>query len=150
MEYGKAQSIRKTSFSKMMVDKMKTQSITKSVGGTISDKFKASLTGIQESLDPLNIAKKLTGGSNLAPAILGKLTGRKMSTIRHFTGGDKSTYKSLGSVGSVGDSSGALEKMYMFMVKSHEQDKKRYQLEQNFKEEQRNEDQKNREQFVPL
>lgn len=150
MEYGKAQSIRRTSFSKMLIDKMKTQSITKSIGGTISDKFKANLTGIQESLDPLNVARKLTGGSNLAPAILGKLTGRKMSTIRHFTGGDKSTYKSLGPVGTTGDSSGALEKLYVFMVKSHEYDKKRYELEKDFKEEQRNEDQKNHEQFIEV
>lgn len=150
MEYAKAQDIRKTSFSKMMIDKMRTQSITKSVGGTISDKFKASLTGIQEKLDPLNIAKKLTGGSNLAPAILGKLTGRKLSSIRHFTGGDTKTYKSLGPIASSGDSSDALKQLYVFMVKSHEQEKKRYNLEKVFKEEQRNEDQKNHEQFIEV
>jgi predicted chitinase len=34
----------------------------------------------------MNIAKKMTFGSNWAPAMMGKMTGRKQSDIAHFTG----------------------------------------------------------------
>jgi predicted chitinase len=85
MEYGKAEGIRKKGLAGLITDNLvKGEGIGSSFGSAISDRTKATFTGIQESFDPLNIAKKLTGGSNLAPALLGRLMGRKQSTIEHF------------------------------------------------------------------
>jgi predicted chitinase len=85
MEYGKAERIRKKGLAGLITDNLvEGQGIGSSFGSAISDRTKATITGIQESFDPLNIAKKLTGGSNLAPALLGRLMGRKQSTIENF------------------------------------------------------------------
>jgi len=85
MDYGKAKDIRKKGLAGLITDNLvEGQGIGSSFGSAISDRTKATITGIQESFDPLNIAKKLTGGSNLAPALLGRLTGRRQSTIEHF------------------------------------------------------------------
>jgi hypothetical protein len=56
----------------------------------VGTRLKAKVTGIKEKFDPLNIAKFLTFGSNVAPALLGKLTGRSKADIRNFTGGRQS------------------------------------------------------------
>lgn len=58
-----------------------------SLGSAMSSKFKAKVTGIKESLDPLNVAKKLTG--NFGSAVLGRLTGRSKEDIRYFAGGKR-------------------------------------------------------------
>jgi hypothetical protein len=85
MEYGKAERIRKKGLAGLITDNLvEGQGIGSSFGSAISDRTKATFTGIQEKFDPLNIAKTLTGGSNLAPALLGRLMGRKQSTIEHF------------------------------------------------------------------
>ena len=85
MDYGKAEGIRKKGLAGLITDNLvKGQGIGSSFGSAISDRTKATITGIQESFDPLNIAKKLTGGSNLAPALLGRLMGSKQSTLEHF------------------------------------------------------------------
>lgn len=85
MEYGKAEGIRKKGLAGLITDNLvEGQGIGSSFGSAISDRTKATFTGIQEKFDPLNIAKTLTGGSNLAPALLGRLMGRKQSTIEHF------------------------------------------------------------------
>ena len=85
MEYGKAEGIRKKGLAGLITDNLvEGQGIGSSFGSAISGRTKATFTGIQEKFDPLNIAKTLTGGSNLAPALLGRLMGRKQSTIEHF------------------------------------------------------------------
>ena len=87
MEYGKAEGIRKKGLAGLITNNLvEGQGIGSSFGSAISDRTKATFTGIQEKFDPLNIAKTLTGGSKLAPALLGRLTGRKQSTIEHFAG----------------------------------------------------------------
>lgn len=94
MDYDRAKGIRKTGLSNLIVDNLlEGQGIGSSFGSAISDRTKATFTGIKEKFDPLNIAKKLTGGSNLAPALLGRLTGRKQSTIEHFAGRNKLSSK---------------------------------------------------------
>jgi len=94
MDYGKAEGIRKKGLTGLITNNLVDgQGIGSSFGSAISDRTKATFTGIQEKFDPLNIAKKLTGGSNLAPALLGRLTGRKQSTIEHFAGRNKLSSK---------------------------------------------------------
>jgi hypothetical protein len=62
----------------------------------VRTRLKAKVTGIKEKFDILNIAKFMTGGSNVAPALLGKLLGRDKADIRNFTGGRQS-YEDFGS-----------------------------------------------------
>jgi predicted chitinase len=61
-------------------------SIGTSFKKTLSEKSKARMMGIKEAFDPLNMVKKLTGGSKLAPAILGKMLGRSKQDLEYFAG----------------------------------------------------------------
>jgi hypothetical protein len=54
------------------------------IGSSISDRTKATFTGIKQRFDPLNIARVVTGGSKFAPAFLGALTGRSKRDIGFF------------------------------------------------------------------
>jgi hypothetical protein len=87
MDYFQAQKIRKTSLSDLIADQIASGGgVTSSIGKGISAKSRAATTGIKQKFDPLNIAKFVTGGSNIAPAILGRLTGRSSKDIKFFTG----------------------------------------------------------------
>lgn len=90
MSYGEAKKIRGQSFGSRMTDKLLgDQGIGESFKQTLSEKTKATTTGIKEKFDPMNIAKFMTGGSRLAPAIVGKLTGRSQEDMQHFAGNKK-------------------------------------------------------------
>lgn len=84
MDYRSAAKIRKKSFSSLLAEQE--GGLLSSIGSAISSKTRANVTGIKETFDPMNIAKKMTFGSNWAPAMMGKMTGRKQSDIAHFTG----------------------------------------------------------------
>lgn len=59
--------------------------------GTVGAKFKAKKEGIKEFFDikerfhPLNIAKKMTGGSALGPVLLGRMLGSSPEDIAHYS-----------------------------------------------------------------
>ena len=57
-------------------------SIPGSIGRGISDTFKAKVTGVKEKFDPLNIAKKMTGGVGVG--ILGRMMGRSSEDMSYF------------------------------------------------------------------
>ncbi len=103
MDYRVASNIRGKSLSSLMTDKITSgKGVGSALGGAISDKLKARATGVKEKFDPMNIAKFMTGGSRLAPAILGRITGRSQSDINYFAGNKKSsTYTKMPSVGQV-------------------------------------------------
>lgn len=84
MDYSQAAKIRKKSFGTLLAEQE--GGLGASLKSTISQKTQARVEGIKETFDPMNIAKKMTFGSNWAPAMLGKLTGRKAESIAHFTG----------------------------------------------------------------
>jgi hypothetical protein len=87
MEYQKAKDVRGTSFGDLMSKKLiEGGGIGGSLGATISEKTKAKMTGIKQSFDPLNMAKFMTGGSSLGPALLGKIMGRSKKDIKFFAG----------------------------------------------------------------
>lgn len=87
MNYQEAEKIRGKGFSSTMTDKLLGGAgIGESFKSTLSEKTKAMGMGIKQKFDPMNIAKKLTFGSNLAPALLGKMTGRSMDDISFFAG----------------------------------------------------------------
>lgn len=87
MNYDEGRAIRNKGLSGLIVENLLNpeMGIGQSFSTALSDRTKATFKGIQEAFDPLSIAKKLTGGSNLAPALLGRLTGRNKTTIQHFT-----------------------------------------------------------------
>jgi hypothetical protein len=58
------------------------QGFGQSIGGGISESFKAKTTGLKEKFDPLNIAKMLSG--NFGMAFLGKMTGRSSEDMQYF------------------------------------------------------------------
>jgi len=162
-DYAKAAKVRKTSLSDLITKKIvEGGSIGSSIKAGISEKSKAKVTGIKEAFDPLNIAKKLTGG--LGAAILGRATGRKQEDIEYFSGvkpkkdtaskikstdkaenvtkGNKSISKALytkvaeGQKQKVirGDSvSNVLSKLYNLMKQYHDEDITRLELERKNK-----------------
>ena len=133
MNYYEAAKIRKKGFADLMADKLTSgQGVFSSARSALSDRSKARSLGFKEKFDPLNIAKVLTGGSNLAPAMLGKLLGRKSSDIKYFTGKkeytprrESSYYNNYTTPSMSGGSQKAtrtLNKMLSFMEKSRTDD----------------------------
>ena len=88
MDYATGRAIRNKGLSGLITQNLlnSEMGIGQSFTTALSDRTKATVTGIKEAFDPLSIAKKLTGGSKLAPALLGRLTGRNKTTIQHFSG----------------------------------------------------------------
>lgn len=133
-------------------------SVGSSIKGAISDKLKAKGTGIKEKFDPLNIARAMTGGGKLAPAILGRMTGRSQADINYFAGNKKkfSTYTKMPSVGQVpsegfgGSAIEVLNKMLAFMQKNREDGLKRKEIHQSFEEERQSEEERRHNQFLKV
>lgn len=144
----------------MMADRIASGgSVGSSIRSSISDKLKAKATGVKEKFDPLNIARAMTGGGRLAPAILGKLTGRSQSDINYFAG-DKNkrgksytqipTYMNTPGEGLGGSAVDVLNKMLSFMVNSRERDLKKKETAKQFLEEQKVEEQRRQDEFLEL
>ena len=158
MDYRVASNIRGKSLSSLITDRITSGgSVGSSIKGAISDKLKAKGTGIKEKFDPMNIARAMTGGGKLAPAILGKITGRSQSDINYFAGNKKSsTYTKMPSVGQVpsegfgGSAIEVLNKMLSFMQKNREDDLKRKQTSMAFEEERQSEEQRRHDQFLKV
>lgn len=138
MDYQRAQNIRGKSFASMMADKLTSgQGIGSSIASTVSERSKARMTGMKQRFDPMNIAKFMTGGSTLGPALVGKLTGRSKRDIQFFTGKGKrtDTASKIGSLEKGNDFLTSLMSIQELLVKSQEEDKKLKEQENNYKEE---------------
>jgi hypothetical protein len=134
MNYYDAARIRKKGFANLMTDKLTSgQGIVSSIRDTMSDRSKAKSMAMKERFDPMNIAKFLTGGSTLAPAIVGRLTGRSKEDIGYFTGKRQyqytprqsnywQKYNNPNMSGGSGKATQVLEKMVSFMEKSRNED----------------------------
>jgi len=98
MDYFKAKDIRKKGLMSMMTERLSSGMGTgAAIGSSISDRTKATFTGIKQRFDPLNIARVVTGGSKFAPAFLGALTGRSKRDIGFFTGKKPRDYQGIKS-----------------------------------------------------
>jgi hypothetical protein len=154
MEYSTAKSIRGRTLSSLITQKIRAGGgVTSAIRSSVSEKMRAKGLGIKEKFDPLNIAKFLTGGSNLAPAILGRLTGRKQSDINYFSGGRKTAteIKKTKSLGQLpGDSSGSLSEIFNLIKKNYERDLQLRETERSFQEEKANEDQRRHNEFIKV
>lgn len=149
-------------------------SIPGSIGRGISDTFKAKVTGVKEKFDPLNIAKKMTGGVGVG--ILGRMMGRSSEDMSYFAnkgefgglpGGaftpmmnrSKSNLPGTAFYATVaeGSRSGLKKndslanvgaKLYNVMKVSHDIKKLQGQLDKNFSKERAAEDQRRHEEFI--
>ena len=149
MEYEDARRIRNKDYSlgRLITSNIRQGGgVGESIKGALKEKFdvgtrtKAKMTGIKEKFDPLNIAKFLTFGSNFAPALLGRMTGRSQKDINYFSGGNRAKpYENATKIGKLeGDESGLtdiLDKIYTFMKKNQEDDIRHQELQNNYREE---------------
>ena len=158
LNYQQARRIRGQSLSDLFAEQL--------IGGSdfipgfkksIGLKTQARIKGIKEKFDPLNIAKALTGGSRIGPAILGKLLGRDRKDIEYFAGrarpvGDKAKNMSGMSRGTKGDKvagiKAGLSKILNFLEKSRDTDIKMIEKENNFKEEKEREDKRRHNELI--
>ena len=117
MDYQNASRIRKSSFGTLL--SQQSGGFGQSFKAAISQKTKAKMMGIKETFDPLNIAKKLTGGSNWAPAMLGKMFGVDKRRIDYFSGvKQRNTSSSMRSEGMNGESISIATESLSYIYKS--------------------------------
>jgi hypothetical protein len=144
MDYQQAKDIRKKSFGTMLAEEE--GGLFSSLGKTISKKNQARMTGLKEKFDPLNMAKFVTGGSNWAPAMLGKMFGVDKKRVDYFSGvkhRNKNTADKLGPVGGgEGSFTGILLDIEKLLHDGRDEDKLQKEKENAFAEEK--EDEKNR------
>jgi len=87
MDYHEASNIRDKSLTDMIARKLvNDKSFATSLKESISEKTQANVKGYKEKFDILNIAKILTGGSSLGPAVLGRMIGRSDEDMSYFAG----------------------------------------------------------------
>ena len=85
MSYQKSRAIRTTGLKDLILDRtFAGQGLGKSIVSSIKDKTVASVKGVTEKFDPLNIATAF--GGSLGGYAMGKLTGRSSEDISYFTG----------------------------------------------------------------
>lgn len=119
MDYYKAKDIRKKGLMSMMTERLSSGMGTgAAIKSSISDKTKATFTGIKQRFDPLNIARLATGGSKFAPALLGAITKRSKRDIGFFTGKKNRDFAKLKSPSQQsGDVAQYLGQIYELLVK---------------------------------
>jgi hypothetical protein len=157
--YQQAKRIRNTGLMSLFADQlMYEKKISTAIKKTVSLKTRGAVMGITQKFDPLNIAKILTFGSALGPAMLGHLMGRDPRDIQYFTGrfkpirektktADKITKLPGGSIGDEGMSV-VLRKMYRLMAANQADNIKRKELAKNREEELALEDEKRHKELI--
>jgi hypothetical protein len=125
MGYQQAKEIRGKSLSDRIAGRLvEGQGVGSAIGKSISEGTKAKMTGIKEKLDPMNIAKFMTGGSKLGAALVGKMTGRSKEDMSYFTGvkDKKDTASKISNLESDNQSLDLLMKIYNLMSETHRAD----------------------------
>lgn len=152
MDYRIAKQVRSAKFSDLVTANIvQGTSTLGSIRKAISQKAKARATRIKEKFDPLNIVKFMTGGSKLAPAVLGRLLGRSQRDIEYFSGtarliGGRNTR--IGTVDKQGMELGILTDIYKFLSKSYEYDRRQRDLQADFAEERTAEDERRHKELI--
>jgi len=150
LTYQQAKRLREQSLTSVFSDQLiMGEGYGSAIGKAISLKTKAKITGIKQKFDPLNIAKMLTGGSRLGPAIVGKMLGRSRKDIEFFAGRARpvtSRQKRIGALpGSGEDTTGmsvVLNDILTFLRKSHDDDMILREKENNLREGEKHEDER--------
>lgn len=144
--YQQAKRIRKTGWLDLMSDQlMYEKKLGTAVKKTVSLKTRGMMMGIGEKFDPLNIARLLTFGSSIGPALLGHLTGRNANDIQYFSKRFKPIHEKrtadritkLQGTGGGFDagSTQVLQKIYKLLNNSYQNDIQRLELAKNREEE---------------
>lgn len=159
MEYRVAKNIRGRSLSSLITERITEGSgIGSAIGRSVTQKLKATGTGIIEKFDPLNMVKFATGGSRLAPAVLGRITGRSQSSIQYFAGDRQSTERrsytplsrALPKSNFGGSSLNILNEILNFLRESYNKDVQRKETEKSFVEEKEVEEQRRHKEFIEV
>jgi hypothetical protein len=166
MDYQKARQVRKRSLLSLITEQKfgEGKSLTASIRGAASQKFKAKATGIKESLDPLNWVRKATGKGafgDFAVTGLGRMFGRSDKDIKAFGGigrkkikGKKNPQFTTIAAGPIkplkrGDGvADVLAKMYNFMMQNEEMHKLNLEIDKTFKQEEMDEDDRRHKELV--
>jgi len=130
----------------------------------ISDTFKAKLTGLKERLDPINVAKSLTG--NLGSTVVGSLLNRSPEDMAYFAGKNlpKRERGKLGKVNTAfyttvvkgekirkGESlTDVAAKLFAFMKKVNVEKTIQHELEKDFEEEQHEKDKRKHDELIKV
>jgi hypothetical protein len=127
MGYEQAATIRQSGYlNEVSKNLLKDKSVKESFKSSFSDVTRAKAMGIKEKFDPLNIAKKLSFGSSIGPALLGTLTGRSKEDIEYFTGIKSKKSKSTKLPKTVGDTESSktiLDKLYVMFKEQADEEK---------------------------
>ena len=166
MDYKKAAEIRRRGLLSLIAENkfQEGKGLGESIGSAISQKFKAKSVGVKEKFDPLNIISKMTGKGTfgkIATTIAGRAMGKSESDIGYFGGYAKKrkyTYKNTKispleynepMMQPTRDPiAGILGEMYQFMQQTYEVDKKDFEIQQAFLEEQNSESENRHKQLV--
>jgi hypothetical protein len=142
MNYQEAAKLRNKSFGTLLAEQE--GGLVSSLSKAISQKTQAKITGLKETFDPLNLAKKLTFGSNWAPALLGKLIGADKRRTDYFSGvKNKNTADSISNMSGSFDSPEIIECLgyiYKSLKQAREDKKLDDEKRMNFMEEMENEE----------
>lgn len=151
LTYQQAKRLREQSLTSTLADQLILgEGYGSAIAKTISLKTKAKITGIKQKFDPLNIAKILTGGSRLGPAIVGKMLGRSRKDIEFFAGRARpvtSRNRTVGALPGTGGEdvtgmSSVLNDILTFLHKSHDRDMVLREKENNLREGEKHEDER--------
>ena len=144
LNYQQARVIRGQSLKDVIADELiRGKGIGSAFSGAIGLKTQARIKGFKEKFDPLNVAKFLTFGSRLGPALYGRMFGRSQKDIEYFAGraksvGDRAKNMTGMSRKSSGDDTtgikSGLSKILNFLEKSKDTDVKLFEKQNNFKE----------------
>lgn len=134
MDYQIARNIRNRSLADVIAANLVAgESYSGAFTRGVRQKSAARFTAIKEKFDPLNIIKFMTGGSNLAPALLGRMLGRSQRDIQYFAGtarpiGGRTTYSKIGALpqGEGGSNLEILSNIYKFLKTTQESEKRRF------------------------
>jgi hypothetical protein len=87
MGFAEAKKIRGESLSNRIASRLVGgESFGTSISKSLSEGTKARMTGLREKINPMNIAKFMTGGSPLAAAVVGRMFGASKEDMKYFTG----------------------------------------------------------------
>jgi len=171
MNYNEAARTRRTGLLSLIAEKkfQDGQSLGSSIGGAISDKFKAKAVGFKEKFDPLNMIRGVVGKGVIGKSLVtlaGRAMGKDEDDIRHFGGygsRKRKLYETLskrdplistigpGAVVNIrpGDTAAnIMAKTYNFMEKTHETYKRNYELDELFRKEQYDEDERRHKKLI--
>lgn len=121
MGFAEAKKIRGESLSNRIAGRLVGgESFGTSIGKSLSEGTKAKMTGLREKINPMNIAKFMTGGSNLGAALAGRMTGASKEDMKYFTGkqGKMDTASKIKPIQEDGGISELLNEIYLLLEDS--------------------------------